>query len=154
MVLTGVGDVGAIIGIADVATRVGLRLGRFLEDSKDAGETRSNLYKKVTDLQHILEAVRAATTERKGHVRTTPISDDEGRILKILTVALDRCKSTVEKLAEKLGSLGRGGTEPNWRQRAMLQLRLDVQGPSIVRIEKDIQADIEALQLLHSCLST
>lgn len=151
MVATGVGEVGAIISIADVAARVCLRLARFLNEVKDADETRSSLYKKATTLHDILKAVEIATRRRNVHVPTKPVSDDEGMILVMLTAALGRCESTVEKFEEKLGGLGRGGTEPKLLERAMLQLRLDVQGSGIARIERDIQADIAALHLLSTC---
>ena len=149
--ISGVGDVGAIVSIADVAARVCLRIARFLNEVKDADKTRSGLYKKATALHDILKAVEAATRERNAQVHTKPVSDDEDGILEMLTAALDRCESTVKKFEEKLGGLGLGGTEPRWPERAMLQLRIDVQWSGIARLEKDIQADIAAIQLLFTC---
>jgi len=151
MTTMGVGEVGAIISIADVAARVCLRLGRFLNEVKDAGETRSSLHKKAAALHDILKVVDAATRKRNVHVHTKPISDDEGGILVMLTAALGRCESTVKKFEEMLGRLGGGGTEPNWLGRAILQLKLDVRGSGIAKIERDIEADIAPLQLLSTC---
>lgn len=153
MTAMGVGEVGAIISIADVAARVCLRLARFLDEAKDAGETRSNLHNKAAALHDILQVVDAATRKRNAHVHTKPVSDDEGGILEMLDAALRRCESTVMKFEEMLGKLGGGGTEPNWLRRAILQLKLDVHGSGIAKIERNIEADIAALQLLHACCS-
>lgn len=149
----GVGEVGAVISIADVAARVGIRLARFLAESKDAGETRNSLHTTATDLREILTAIETATRKRSGQVQTKPISEDEDRILVILKAAVGRCESTVEKFEKKLGGLGRGGTELRWRERFALQLRLDVHQSGIARVERDIRADIASLQLLFTCFS-
>ena len=153
MVGTGVGDIAAIIGIADVATRMCLRIARFLEESRHSGEVLNSLRSRATALKEILEAVQKATKKRTDHVRTKPISDDEVGVWRVLSAAMVRCESTVEKFEAKLKSLGQDGKEPNFRQRAKLQLRLDVSGGGIARIEREIQADIKAMQLLVTCLS-
>ena len=148
----GVGEGGAIVSIADVAARVGFRLARFLREVKDASETRSSLHEKATALHDVLEAVEAAMRKRNAQVHTKPVSDDEREILVRLTAALDRCESRVKRFEEKLGGLGRGGTEPRLWERVTLQLKLDVQGPGIARVERDIQADTAVIQLQLTCL--
>ena len=153
MVGTGVGDIGAIIGIADVAIRACLRIARFIEESKHSGEVLSSLRSRATALKELLEAVRKAAKERTDRVRTKSISDDEVGVWRVLSAAVVRCVSTVEKMEAKLQSLGQDGKEPNLPQRAILQLKLEVSGGGIARLERDIQADIEAMQLLFTCLS-
>ena len=151
--MAGVGEFGTIVSIADVATRVCLRLARFIDESKEAGATRNNLYMRLLAMHTLLETVKSATTERKDKIRAIPISADEGRILSRMGMTVDHCESTVQRLEEKVKSLGRDRRDTNWRQRLMLQLRLEVSGSSIERIERDIQVDTEALQLLFTCLS-
>lgn len=150
--MTGVEGIGAIIGIADVATRVYLSTARFIQDCKAAGETRTRLYEKVTALNGVLEAVETLLTARRNQSRK-PISYHEDDILKNLRRAMERCEGTVERLNEKVTSLGPGTREPNWRQRAILQLKLNVKEPEILRIERDMQADIGSLQVYLTCLS-
>ena len=151
--VTGIGDIASIIGVADVATRVCLRLARFLEEARHAGETRSSLYMRAASLHDLLKAVQVATTSRKAKIRTKPISKDEGQILEVLNSAINRCDLTVEKLEGKLKALGENEKGPNRWQRLKLQAKLDVSDPLIVRIERDIQADVASLQMLFSCLS-
>ena len=153
MVGTGIGDIAAIIGTADVATRVCLRIARFLEESKHSGEVLSSLRSRATALKEILEAVQNATKERRDHVWTKPISDDEVGVWRVLSAAMFRCEASVEKFEVKLRSLGQEGKEPNFWQRAKLQSRLEVSGGGIARIEREIQADTKAIQLLVTCLS-
>lgn len=151
--MTGVGDIGTILSIADIATRVCLRLARFIDESKEAGATRDNLSRRLLTMNTLLETVKSATAERKDKVRLIPISVDEGRILSTMKTTVDHCESTIQRLEEKVKSLKQNQRDPNWRQRIMLQLRLDVSGSSIERIERDIEADTEALQLLFICLT-
>ena len=146
-------DIGAIISIADVTTRVCLRLAQFIDDCRSAGETRETLRAKVTTLRGLLEAIKTATSGRALQLPTKPVSDNENEILTVLAKALDRCESTVEKLDGKLERLGNGGTKLSIRERVKLQATLDYQESDIQRIEKEIQADIAAIQVLFQCLS-
>lgn len=150
--MTGVEGIGAIIGIADVASRVCISTARFLEESRVAGETRSALYHKVTTLNSILEAVKTTATHREKQFREKPVSSHEDVILKVLGTALKRCKATMERLESKVTSLGSDTTVPNLLHRCMLQFRHQVSGPAIARIERDMQADIGSMQLMLTCL--
>ena len=149
----GIEYVGAIIGVADVAARACLKLARIIEESKESDETRSELYKKVNSLHETLTAIDISLRKRSGDVQTKPVSDDESRILQKLKSALERCDSTVASLEKKLVSLGAQGTGPNKLQRLALQMKFEVQGAGITKLERDIQVDLEAVQLLLTCLA-
>lgn len=153
MVPTVVGDIGTILSIADVATRACLRIARFIDDMGDAGEKRSNLYTRVTTLGTLLDSVKSATSKRSEYIGTGSVSTDEDQILRKMHLTIGHCVSTMEKFEAKLASLGPSQKDPKWGQRAMLQLRFEVSGSGIARIERDIQADTETLQLLLTCLS-
>ena len=146
-------DVGAIISIADVASRVCLRLARFVNDASNVRETRNRLLTNAATLRGLLEAVRSSTSMRTSQLYVKPVNDEESAILECLTSALYRCESTVEELNTLLQELGGGVSEPNWLEQAMLQLRLDYRGSGIERLEKEIQQHIAAIKLLFECLS-
>ena len=146
-------DVGAIISIVDVASRVGLRLAHFIDDASNVCETRNRLLTNAATLRGLLEAVRSSTSMRNRQLHVKPVNEEEGAILECLTSALCRCESTVEKLDTLLQELGGGVSEPNWLQRAMMQLSLDYHGSGIERLEKEIEQHIAAIKLLFECLS-
>ena len=146
-------DVGAIISIADIAFRACVSLARFIERSRHARETRDKLQKKVDLLRGLLVAVTAATTAREGELDIKPVGDGEKVILKLLKLALERCKATVEMMTSSFQQLGSQGTELNRREQLRLQAKLDRQKSDVEAFEKDIDADIAAIQLLFNCLS-
>ena len=147
----GIGEVGAIIGIADVATRVYLQLAGILQEVKDADDTISSLRNKAKTFHDILKAVGAVTRKRTKNVNINPVSDDEACILWCLKAAVARSESTVAKFEQKLKELGRGDAGKNWLNSAKLQWKLNARGPAIARLECDIQANITGLQLLFTC---
>ena len=146
-------DVGAIISIADIASRVCLRLARFIDDAGNAGETRNRLFTKATTLRSLLEAVKTSTRQRKLQLRIKPVNDEENGLLECLTAALGACDTTIENLVTLLQELGGGVSAPNWFERAMLQLSLDYRASGIERLENEIQEHFEAIRLLSECLS-
>ena len=86
--MVGVGEVGAIIGIVDVATRVCLRLACFLQEVKDVGDTINSLRNKVMTFQDILSEVGAVMRKRSNNVDINLVSDDENRMLLLAAASL------------------------------------------------------------------
>lgn len=147
-------DVGAIISIADITIRACVSLARFIERCRHAGETRDSVQTKLDLLRGLLAAVTTATTTREGQLDIKPVGDGEKALLiKLLKLALERCKATVEKMATELQQMGNEGTGLNRRELVRLQARLDRQKSAMAAFEKDIDADIAAIQLLLNCLS-
>lgn len=102
---------GAIIGIVDVAARLTLRLGQFLNEVRSAGATHNNLYKEAARLHSVLTSVRVASNKCQPQLGQ-PISDEEGGIRSTLDSALVSCGATVENLELKLVSLGQHRANP------------------------------------------
>lgn len=148
--MTGVECGGAIIGIVDVAGRVGFRLAQFLHDVNEAEETRNTLYTKVAELEGIVRTVKT-TVKARDQNNQKPISEEEDAIRSLLLRAMCQCERTVQKFGEQIGWLGNVERRPRWWKTVALQIRLDVHGSTLARTERDIQADIASLQLLYTC---
>ena len=144
-------DVGAIISIADITIRACVSLARFIGRCRHAGETKSNLLKRVDLLHQLLEAVSNATTTRGRQLDIKPVSDGEKAILKLFKSALERCKATIEKMTRKLERLGNGDAALSGRER--VQVALDLQKSALEAFEKDIDENIMAIQVAFNCLS-
>ena len=147
-------DPGAYIAIVEITGRVGRQLARFLDDSRHADRTRNQLYERANSLHGLLETVKAATSNRNSQLHEKAVGDDEGKMLDRLSAALKRCESTVDRMYKKLQKLGGGEKDPNWFERAMLQVKLDYQKSDIARMERELHSDTAAIQLLFSCLSS
>ena len=148
--MIGVESGGAIIGIVDIAVRVGLRLARFLHDVNEAEEARSTLYTRVAELDRIVNSVRTIVQTRDQDTQK-PISDDEYAIRLTLLRAISRCEGTVQRFEQQIAQLGNIERRSRWWRSVALQIRLDVHENTLARTDKDIQADIAALQLLYMC---
>lgn len=142
------------IAVVQVASKLCLSLVKFISEAKDANETTSDLVKRVVTLQSTLETVYGVleTRANQRHRRPfVPFDDDiEKGVWDQAEKVLQRCEDTVKRLEGELDSLG-GGESKSWPQLASLQLKLKVRNPAISRIEKDIDANVSAAQLMITC---
>lgn len=142
------------IAVVQVASKLCLSLAKFISEAKDANDTTSDLVKRVVTLHSMLEIVRGVLKTRASQRQARPFvpfdDDVEKGVWDQAEKVLQRCEGTVKRLEGELDSLGRGESK-SWAQLASLQLKLNVRDPAISRIEKDIDANVSAAQLMITC---
>ena len=143
---------GALLGIIDIASRLGLRLARFLQEVREAKETSNGLLKQAATFRNVLSCVEK-TLRNGGAYSQTNFSNNEGLELRqLMKDALDHCKVTVTRFEKRLRSLGRD-TDPEWIKNFAYTWRSQAQASGLARSEADMKSDIAWLHLLLTCFS-
>ncbi|KAL2349975.1 hypothetical protein BJ546DRAFT_1070369 [Cryomyces antarcticus] len=142
--------VASIATLIDFSLAISIKLAKFVYDAKDATKSKGDLFSKAAGLQQKLVAVGKTLETRKAQIEAKPVNPNEELILNTMKDTLELCMKTVERFEKKVQSLGTE-TESTWWQKAILQLRLEVRGSEIKKIEEKIDTNTASLQLLLAC---
>ena len=142
------GIVSSVISIGDVAARLGLRIGRFLQDASEVDSSLKDLMLKKETLKGILETVGRTLKSRGRELQglSKPVNEDELDIIWKLKNSLQHCEKTVHSFEAMLNVLGPSDQSLSRRGRWALQLKLDLKEAAIAKLEKSVDTDVLSLQ--------
>lgn len=141
----------AIVQVIDLSLRLSLKIATFVQETKDSNETRSDLYHQIKTFLDTIQSVQRTFSQREEQRNRRPLNKAEGEICKAVTNILVRCEGYMERFERKIKGLGGQFVEAGWLNRALLQLSLQVKGPAISKLERQITASISSLETLLAC---
>ncbi|KAL2006461.1 hypothetical protein VTN00DRAFT_9129 [Thermoascus crustaceus] len=139
------------VSVTDIALRVAIQVSRFVQEVRNARESKFDFFLKVETFGDTIDAVRGVLETRKEKVGSKDVDSEEMTLLNAARNTLQFCERTLKKLEEKFRSLD-GTLGPGWIRNSVFALRLHITGPDITRLENLIDSGIASLQLLLPCL--
>ena len=143
---------GALIGIADVAFRLGTQLAKFLKEVQEANETSNAIHQQASLFRNVLSFVVRALGDGGAYSQIGLANRHESDLRRTMKDALEHCEVTVSKFEARLRKLGRG-SDSGWVRNFAFALRNQAQGSGLERSEEDMKANIALLHLLLTLYS-
>ena len=128
------------------------KLVTFVHDARSVVETNNRIITQVDNLIATVRIVNNVLESREKQRGNLPLSDDELKALHQTTNTLEQTNKTINLLREKIEKLGGGRSQAGAWRRGWLQIKTQVQNGSITQIEKQMDRNLNSLQLLILCI--